>query len=190
MKNVQVYAIDRIEWRDWLKKNHKKLDEAWLIYYKKDSGKPSITYMESVEEAICFGWIDGIKKRIDEKRYTYRFTPRRPNSKWSQLNIQLAEKLTKSKQMTKAGLEAFNQKKEYKEEIVEMVKAKEIELTPEIEKELKSNQKAWHNYNKLAPSYRKQYAAWLTSAKRTETLRKRIAEAISLLEKNEKLGMK
>lgn len=187
---LQVYATSREKWRKWLEKNHAKNDEVWLIYFKKATGKPSVTYRESVEEAICFGWIDGIKKRIDDERYTHRFSPRRSQSKWSDLNIRLAEKMIRENKMTEAGLEIFKRKRKYKESVVEMIQAREIELTPEIETILKSNKKAWLNYQKLAPSHRKQYAAWLTTAKRPETIQKRIKEAINLLENDEKLGMK
>ncbi|MCB0666683.1 MAG: YdeI/OmpD-associated family protein [Saprospiraceae bacterium] len=187
---LQVYATSRQKWRKWLEKNHAKNDEAWLIYYKKATGKPSVTYRESVEEAICFGWIDGIKKRIDDERYTHRFSPRNSKSKWSDLNIRLAENMIRENKMTEAGLKVFKRKQKYEESVVEMTRAKEIELTPEIERILKSNKRAWMNYQKLSPSHRKQYAAWLTTAKRPETIQKRIKEAIHLLENDEKLGMK
>lgn len=100
----------RKEWREWLTKNHDKTTEIWLVYYKKHTGKPTIKYEEAVEEALCFGWIDGIEKRIDEERYAQRFTPRRKNSNWSESNIARYKKLVKQGLMTKAGKKAFPQK--------------------------------------------------------------------------------
>jgi len=185
-----IEASSRQEWRDWLVKNHASEKELWLVYYKKHTGKPSVTYMESVKEALCFGWIDGIKKSIDEERYMHRFTPRRTGSKWSPLNITLAQEMIESGEMTEAGLSVFKQRVSYNEKILKAIKAKETQLTPEMEKALKANQKAWDNFNQLAPGYRKQYVGWLLNAKKPETKEKRLREAIELLAKNKKLGMK
>lgn len=184
------YARNRKEWRDWLQDNHDSEQEIWLVYFKKQTGKPSVGYTESVEEALCFGWIDGIKKRIDEERYTHRFTPRRSNSKWSELNIRLAEKLIKEGTMTEAGLASFRRRSHYGERTDTVRKQEELQLPTEIERVIKRNKVAWDNFENLAPSYRKQYVLWLTMAKRAVTKEKRLKEAIDLLEKNEKLGMK
>ena len=191
-KNMKsrLHVSDRKEWRSWLKKNHAKAKEVWLVYFKKNTGKPSIDYTDSVEEALCFGWIDGLKKSIDEQKYTYRFTPRKSGSKWSPLNIKLAKKMIEAGKMTRAGLEAFNSRIAYDKKILKARDAKEISLTSEIEKSLKANKKAWVNFNNLAPSYKKQYVGWLISAKKQETLERRIKEAIKLLIENKKLGMK
>ncbi len=186
----QLSASNRPQWRSWLKKNHAKADEVWLVYFKKHTGKPSVNYTDSVEEALCFGWIDGLMKRIDEQRYARRFTPRKPRSKWSPLNIRLAKKMIEAGSMTKAGLVAFEQRIAYDKEIIEARESAEIPLTPEIEKRLRANKKAWENFNNLAPSNRKQYVGWLRSAKRPETLDRRLKEAIALLAKNKKLGMR
>jgi len=185
-----IKASSRSEWRAWLVSKHSSEDEAWLVYYKKHTGKPSVTYMESVKEALCFGWIDGIKKSIDDETYMHRFTPRRPGSKWSPTNIKLAKELIETGEMTGAGLTAFNQRAEYDAEFLQAVKSIDMALAPEIEKSLKANQKAWDNFNQLAPGYRKQYVGWLQSAKRPETREKRLKEAIELLAGNKKLGMK
>lgn len=180
----------RREWRAWLKKHHATIETVWLVYFKKHTDKPTINYIDSVEEALCFGWIDGIKKRIDEQKYTHRFTPRKRGSKWSPLNIELAAKMMEEGKMTQAGLVAFDQRIAYDEEFLNSRDAKGIPLTSEIERSLKANQKAWENFNNLAPSYRKQYVGWLTNAKRQETREKRMREAIRLLAENKKLGMK
>ncbi len=187
--STELHVADRKEWRAWLRKNHRKTDEIWLVYYKKTTGKPCVDYTDSVEEALCFGWIDGLKKSLDNERYTYRFTPRRPNSQWSERNIGLAKQLIADGKMASAGLNAFEHKKPYDKRILKALKAKEIPLTPKIAKWLRANKKAWENFNNLAPSYKKHYAGWLRSAKREETLERRLKKAIELLEKNEKLGM-
>ena len=185
MKSFQ--AKNRKEWRDWLKKNHTTEKEIWLVYYKKHTGKQTISYRDSVEEALCFGWIDGTKKRIDDERYTHKFTIRKVKSKWSPLNIKLAKKLIKEKKMTSFGLIYFEQRIEYDEKAIA---SNEFVLTPEMEQVLRNNKKAWSNFKKLAPSYRKQYIGWLISAKKEETIQGRVEEAIKLLEQNQKLGMK
>jgi len=180
----------RAEWRAWLQEHHATTAEAWLVFYKKHTGKPSVAYRASVEEAICFGWIDGLKKRIDEERYAHRFTPRRPGSKWSPLNIRLAEQMIAAGIMMPAGLRAFERRRSYGEELLRHRQSNEVTLPEEIEQALRSNQTAWNNYKALAPGYRKQYAGWLSRAVRPETRQKRLREALRLLEQNRKLGMK
>ena len=171
-----------------LKSNRASASEVWLVYYKKHTGKPSISYIESVKEAICFGWIDGLKKRLDDERYMHRFTPRRPGSKWSPTNIKLAKELIESGLMTDAGLEAFRQGKTYDKEFLQA--NQQTTLAPEYERALKKNGKAWTNFNNLAPSHRKNYIGWLQGAKKPETRAKRLKELISVLENDKKLGMK
>jgi uncharacterized protein YdeI (YjbR/CyaY-like superfamily) len=183
-------VTDRKAWRDWLAENYASEKEVWLAYFKKHTGKASVSYMDSVKEALCFGWIDGLKRRIDDERYTHRFTPRKSNSKWSPQNIRLAEELIESGEMTKAGLTAFNQRVPYDEELQKVLSAKEIPLTAETEKGLRTNPKAWNNFSKMTAGYQKQYVGWLQSAKKPETRKKRMQEAIRMLEKNQKLGMK
>jgi len=181
---------DREAWRSWLIENHASETEVWLAYYKKHIGKTSVSYMDSVKEALCFGWIDGLKKRIDEERYAHRFTPRKTASKWSPQNIRLAKELIESGQMTKAGLAVFKQRVKYDQEFLKALSEKDPSLTVETEKGLMASQKAWNNFNQLTPGYRKQYVTWLQSAKRPETREKRMEEALRLLEKNQKPGMK
>ena len=183
-------VTDRKAWRSWLTENHASEKEVWLAFYKKHTGKATVSYMDSVKEALCFGWIDGLKRRIDDERYTHRFTPRKATSKWSPQNIRLAKDLIESGEMTEAGLMAFNQRVPYDQELQKALSAKEIPLTAETEEGLKASPKAWNNFNKMTAGYRKQYVGWLQSAKRPETRKKRLEEAISLLEKNQKLGMK
>jgi uncharacterized protein YdeI (YjbR/CyaY-like superfamily) len=186
----ELYVSSRNDWRSWLKKNHARSKEIWLVYYKKHTGKPGISYKDSVEEALCFGWIDGIKKRIDEEKYTHRFTPRKLRSKWSELNVRLAGKMIEEGKMSPLGLAVFEQRLNYGDEFLEARSTKVLPLPTEIEDVLKRNKKAWHNFVDLAPGYRKQYILWLTTAKKTETREKRLKEAIRLLAENKKLGMK
>ena len=188
MKKIEVK--NRTEWRNWLKNNHFSEKEIWLIYFKKHTSKPTVTYLESVEEAICFGWIDGIKKRIDDERYTHRFSPRRKSSKWSSLNIDIAKRMIKEERMTTAGLNAYNQRKEYDKDFLQSRLSKNIKLDPKYEKLIKENETAWINFINLPLSHKQNYILWLNSAKKEVTKLKRIKEAITLLEKNKKLGMK
>lgn len=185
-----ITPASREEWRAWLEKNHANQSEVWLVYYKKHTNKPTLTYLESVKEALCFGWIDGIKKRIDVERYMHRFTPRRAASRWSPTNIKLARELIASGEMTDAGLAAFNNRKPYDEELLQAKKKQPPALKPEFEQALKANDAAWQNFNALAPSYRKNYIGWLQSAKRPATREKRLRELLSVLEQGKKLGMK
>ena len=187
---MRVSAASRDEWRAWLEENHATETEVWLVYYKKHTGKPSVTYIESVKEALCFGWIDGIKKRVDDERYIHRFTPRTPNSKWSPANIKFAKELIESGAMTEAGLAAFRKRKTYDKEILKTKQAQTVSLAPEFERALRANEKAWENFGNLAPSCRKNYIGWLQSAKKPETREKRLKELIRVLEQNKKLGMK
>ena len=188
--NPRVNCADRQEWRAWLQANHDRCAEVWLVFWKKHTGKSGIAYREAVEEAICHGWIDGLKRRIDEERYAFRFTPRRQNSKWSPLNLRLAERLIAEGQMEPAGLEAFERRRHYDEAFLEARASEAASLPPEIEKALRSRPAAWKNYQALAPGNRKQYVAWLTHAVKPETRARRLKETVRLLEQNRPLGMK
>lgn len=180
----------RAEWRAWLERHHDRQVEVWLVFWKKHTGKAGIAYREAVEEALCFGWIDGLKRSIDAERYAYRFTPRRPRSRWSPLNIRLAKELIAAGRMTPAGQRAFEQGRPYEETFNAARQAEVIPLDPELEQALRNDPQAWRNYRALAPGYRRQYAGWLNSARRPETRAKRLAEALERLRANRKLGMK
>ena len=185
-----IHCETRKDWRNWLQENHADGSEVWLHFYKKHTGKPSISYRESVEEALCFGWIDGLKRRVDEERYAQRFTPRKPKTKWSPLNISLAEKMIAAGKMAESGLAAFRSRIEYKEDFLEKRKQSEPPLPDELRNALAASPAAMKHLLEMAPGYRKQYADWVASAKRPETRQKRAEEAIRLLEQNKKLGMK
>jgi len=164
------------KFRDWLSANHDKVDEQWVGYYKKGSGRPSITWPESVDEALCFGWIDGLRKSIDEESYKIRFTPRRPNSNWSAVNIRHLERLLKAGRMQPSGLRAYENRKVQKDPY-SYEKAEDV-LDKEYIAELRANPEAWEFFNNLAPYARKQSIHWVMSAKREETRRKRLAVLI------------
>lgn len=175
--------------RDWLEKNHNKLDEVWIGYYKKATGKPSITWSESVDEAICFGWIDGIRKSIDEESYKIRFTPRKKNSNWSAVNIKKVEKLNKLGLMKKEGLKAFENRIESKSKVYSY-EQKELELAEKYKSMFKQNKRAWNFFiNQLAPSYRKTSIRWVMSAKREETRLRRLETLIQSSSNEEKIDL-
>ena len=186
----QLYVTDREQWRKWLTEHHGGEAGVWLIFYKKDTCKPTIGYEDAVEEALCFGWIDSIIKKIDETRYVRKFTPRKDKSMWSALNRKRANKMIKEGRMTEVGLAKV--KTARKTGLWEKDGRPRIsfDVPPELAKALAKNKKAKENFDKLAPSYRRQYIGWIAVAKRSETKKKRIEESIALLEKGKKLGMK
>jgi uncharacterized protein YdeI (YjbR/CyaY-like superfamily) len=191
--STTFYAKDRDAWRAWLKRNHQKVAEIWLIYYKKHTRQPSIAYVHAVEEALCFGWIDGIVKRIDEQRYAQRFTPRRANSKWSELNRHRARRLIAEGRMTSAGEAVLpvDLMAGAEERLGTRSRSDWADVVPgDLLAALLENRTALAYFERLAPSYRRQYVGWIASAKREETRRKRLREAIELLTQERKLGMK
>lgn len=180
-----IICKNRREWRSWLEKNHNSVKEIWLVYYKKHTKKPTVYYDEAVEEALCYGWIDSTVRTIDDEKYSQKFTPRNKKSNWSELNKSRVRKLINEGKMTPAGLEKL-EGVNLNEACVE----KTLVLSSQFEQTLMSNKPAWTYFNSLAPSHRKQYTEWIMSAKREETQIKRLSEAIIMLEKNLKLGMK
>jgi uncharacterized protein YdeI (YjbR/CyaY-like superfamily) len=159
--------------RRWLEKNHDSAEELWVGYYKKDSGKRSITWPESVDEALCFGWIDGIRKNLDEVSYTNRFTPRRRGSTWSNVNIRKVEALIEAGRMTPAGLAAYEGKKEFRSGIYSYEQRPQ-ELPEPYAGLMKKNKAAWTFFQAQPPGYRKMMSWFILSAKRNETRLKRL----------------
>jgi uncharacterized protein YdeI (YjbR/CyaY-like superfamily) len=186
----ELLATNRDEWRTWLKRNNGIAKQVWLIYYKKHTGKPSISYDDSVEQAICFGWIDGILKRLDNERCARKFMPRRSKSRWSELNKKRAEKMMEAGWMTEAGLARIKEAKESGEWFRAPLNRKELVVPAFMHEALARNKKALANFNKLANSYKRQYVGWVSSAKKDETRKRRLAEVIGVLEQNKKLGLK
>ena len=174
------------DFRRWLEKNHATAAELWVGFHKKDSGKPSITWPESVDGALCFGWIDGIRKRVDEISYQIRFTPRRRGSIWSAINIKRAKELVRQKQMQPTGLEAFAARIENKSGIYSY-EQRSTELKQPYAKLLKKNKAASNFFEKQPPSYRKIIGWWIISAKKDETRMARLAKLISESAKGKRL---
>ncbi|MCX6303230.1 MAG: YdeI/OmpD-associated family protein [Bacteroidia bacterium] len=186
---MELYFTERKDWRKWLEKNHKSSEEVWLIYYKRPSGKPRIQYNDAVEEALCFGWIDGKIKRINEDYYIQRFTPRRSGSRWSKYNIDRVEKLKKAEFMKPAGLKAYMEALEKPELVYDDRRDGNPSEPEDLMKELKKNKIALRNFQNFTQSSRRMFIDWLNSAKRPETRSKRINRIIELSEKNIKPGM-
>ena len=165
------------DFRAWLKKNHKKEAMLWVGYYKKATGKPSVTWEETVDEALCYGWIDGIRRSFNDESYVIRFTPRKPKSVWSRRNIDRVEALKAGGRMRKAGLDAYAHKDLHADSgyaVGDRPKA----LPKEMIAEFKKHPEAWAFYESQPSGYRKQTTAWVTSAKREETRQRRLATLI------------
>lgn len=166
------------EFRNWLVKNHAKKTELIVGFYKVGSGKPSLSWSESVDEALCFGWIDGIRTSIDESSYQIRFTPRKPGSIWSAVNIKKVEELTGKDLMQPAGLEIFRKRKEERSKVY--THENEVKhFTPVMEKSFKANKAAWKYFSDLAPSYQKLSKNWVMGAKQESTQLKRLEQLIA-----------
>lgn len=161
------------EFRRWLASNHDRLDEQWVGFYKKDSGRPSITWPESVDEALCYGWIDGLRKSIDGVSYRIRFTPRRPRSHWSKRNLQRMSQLLAEGRVESPGLEVY-EGRDLGREGQASYEQQPVELPGEYRAHIEAVPDAWAYFQAAAPSYRKQVSWWVVSAKREETRRRRL----------------
>jgi uncharacterized protein YdeI (YjbR/CyaY-like superfamily) len=186
-----VHVTTRAAWRTWLQENHAREREVWLVYAKRHTGEPRVEYDDAVQEALCFGWIDSIVRRLDEERFAQKFTPRRPGSQWSESNRKRYEKLLAAGLLAPAGLqnapgEASPPSKAERRER----KARADDLPAYLEEGLRRDPAAWATFERLAPSHRRNYVLWIDSAKREETRRKRIAEAIARLRAGQTLGLK
>lgn len=177
---------NRQDWRDWLALNHNQVKEIWLIFLKKHTQKATFLYQDALEEALCFGWIDGVRQRIDEHRYAQRFSPRIKSSHWSEVNKGLAVMLEAKGLMTSAGLAS-----KYSSEPTPAHPLKQQGSdTPDwLVAAIQSDFTAWNNFLSLPPSHQRRYVGWISAAKREETRNKRITEAISLLRENKRIGL-
>jgi uncharacterized protein YdeI (YjbR/CyaY-like superfamily) len=173
-----VYFEGPAELGKWLEKHHASEAELWVGYYKKDSGRPSLTWAESVDEALCRGWIDGIRKSIDDRRYTIRFTPRKPGSVWSAINIRRAEELIAAGRMRPRGLEAFRARREDRARIYSYEQAGP-KLGAGHQRRFKADPKAWKFFRTRTDWYRRTASWWVVSAKKEETREKRLAVLIT-----------
>ncbi len=174
------------DFRKWLAKNHKTESELLVGFYKVGSGKPSMTWPQSVDEALCFGWIDGVRKRIDDESYSVRFTPRKPSSIWSAVNIRKIGELTQKGLMQPGGLAAFEKRTENKSKIY-AYGSDPVKLSPEFEKTFKANKKAWAFFAAQAPSYQKTIIHWIMRAKQETTKLSRLNKTIAESENQKRL---
>ena len=165
------------ELRTWLQEHHDTAQELLVGFYKKSSGKPSITWPQAVDEALCFGWIDGVRKSIDDTSYTIRFTPRRPHSTWSMVNINRVTELTKLGLMQPSGLKAFEERDPAKAELYSYERTN-ARLDARYEEEFRANKTAWDFFQVQAPSYQKAAVWWVMSARQAETRSRRLAKLI------------
>jgi uncharacterized protein YdeI (YjbR/CyaY-like superfamily) len=174
-----LYVKDRKQWRAWLAKNGTCAKEVWLVYPKKHSAKVRIPYDDAVEEALCFGWIDGTTGKLDTDRYLQRFTPRRPSSRWSPINIRRARKLIEAGKMTAAGLQAFRPERK--------TEAHPTELPQKLEAVFRRQTAAWENFQKFPPFYQRMTIAWVASAKKEETRMRRLQKVIESSAANQRI---
>lgn len=180
-----LYVENREKWHSWLSKNHKKESEIWLIYYYKKTGKPRISYDDAVMEALCFGWIDSILKKIDTERFAQRFSPRKPKSELSQMNKERIRELIKEKKMTEWGMKAiahvFNEKTDKTDNFI---------IPLDILKKLKANKDAWEYFQKMPPSYQRIRIAYIESRKRQSInmYKKSLDHFIEMTAKNKRIG--
>jgi uncharacterized protein YdeI (YjbR/CyaY-like superfamily) len=186
-----IHITDRKEWRAWLADHFDRETEIWLVYNKKDTGLPSIEYGASVEEALCFGWVDSLIKKLDDNRYARKFTPRKEISKWSEHNKKRVEKMIKAGRMTAHGIRLVESAKKNRNwDRPDERPSLKFSMHPEFQQALDKNSKAREVFDNLAASHQKQYLGWIEMAKRPETRRRRIEEALQMLAKGEKLGLK
>ena len=181
---MTLQVRSRPQWRTWLAKHHTSSPGVWLVRYKAHTGGKSIPYEDTVREALCFGWIDSLIKRLDNDRYALKVTPRQPTSKWSDINRKRWAELKAAGLLTSAGLAAAPTDNSYAPRPVI------ADLPVYIAKALKANFKAWEFFRELAPTCRRDFVVWIHTAKRPETRERRIRESIRLLAAGKKLGLK
>jgi uncharacterized protein YdeI (YjbR/CyaY-like superfamily) len=175
---VATFFATPADFRAWLAENHETADELWVGFHKKATGKPSITWPEAVDEALCVGWIDGLRRSLGDESYMIRFTPRKPRSTWSAVNVARAEELAAQGRMQPAGLRAFEARTDDNSGIYAYEQRHEARLEPEQEREFRANEQAWEYFRSRRPSYRKTAIWWVVSAKREETRARRLRTLI------------
>lgn len=174
-----LHVEHRGKWRAWLEANSERTAEVWLLCYKKDTGKPRIAYADAVEEAICFGWIDSKIKKLDQARFAQLFTPRKPKSKWSRINIERARRMIRQGNMTAAGLKVFDPRNQ--------IAALPTKLPALLEEQFRKREKAWENFTHFPPSYQRMTIGWVASAKQEATLFRRLQQLITKSETNQRI---
>jgi uncharacterized protein YdeI (YjbR/CyaY-like superfamily) len=181
---ITLQVRDRRHWRAWLAKHHTSSPGVWLVFYKAHTSVKWIRYEDMVREALCFGWIDSLIKRLDDDRYAFKVTPRQPTSKWSEINRKRWAELKAAGRLTSAGLAAAPTNNTY------APRPTIPDLPDYIAKALRANAKAWEVFRGLAPTHRRHFVGWIHTAKRPETRERRIRESIRLLAAGKKLGLK
>jgi uncharacterized protein YdeI (YjbR/CyaY-like superfamily) len=181
---VTLDVRTREQWRQWLAKHHASSPGIWLVRHKQHAGVKSMAYEDLVREALCFGWVDSLVKRLDDDRYAIKVTPRKPTSKWSDVNRRRWNELKAAGLLAPAGLAAAPTANRY------AARPTVPKLPAYVAKAIKTNVKAWRFFQQLAPTYRRDFVVWIHTAKRPETREKRLRESIELLSSGKKLGLK
>jgi len=183
LKTLDVPTVEH--WRSWLADHHSTESEVWLVFHKRHTGRPSIAYEDALDEALCFGWVDSLVKRLDDVRYARKFTPRKPDSKWSTVNRKRYTQLKAKGRLMTAGLNRAPTHRSYAPP-----RPSTSTIPQYIQEALQKSPAAGRNFESLAPSYRRNYIGWIDSAKQQETKVRRMQEAIRLLAAGKKLGLK
>jgi len=186
MKTLEVQTLD--EWRDWLDDHHQSEGEVWLVFFKKHTGVRSIDYKDALDEALCVGWVDSLVKRLDDRRYALKFTPRRSDSKWSDTNRKRYAELKADGRLKPAGIKRPPTDRGYGPRLVRMPLPSK--LPPYIKDGLSKRATAQRHFEALSAEQRRRYVAWIESAKREDTKRRRLDEALRLLAEGKPLGLK
>ena len=181
------YFKSPAEFRQWLEANHAQATELWIGFYKKDSGKGGLTYPEALDEVLCFGWIDGVKKRVDDLSFTQRFTPRKPRSIWSRINIHHVKRLKTTGRMTPAGLKAFAARESARSGVYSFENAPRKLATADV-RQFKADQAAWQFFQQQPPGYQRLAIWYVVSAKKPETRERRLARLITDSRTGKRLG--
>lgn len=179
----------RADWRAWLHHNHHTKTEVWLIHYKKPYHDHSISHLEAVEDAICYGWIDSKLKRLDDHRFILRYTPRKPTSVWSQINKDTAERMIAQRKMTDAGLTTIENAKKHRTWNKSYTNIKKERLPTDLKTALQTDPTAWTNFQTYANTYRNMYIGWINNAKTPATRHKRIMDVVKRSHHNKKPGI-
>lgn len=174
-----VFFADAAELREWFERHHETAPELFVGYYKKHTGKSGITHTEAIEQALCFGWIDSIGRRIDDERHQVRFTPRRKGSVWSAVNVAAVARLAEQGLMRPAGQKVFDERKPDRVAVYSYEQPADAELAPEQLAKLKADASAWEWFSAQSPGYRRSAVHWVVSAKREDTRSRRLAQLIA-----------
>jgi uncharacterized protein YdeI (YjbR/CyaY-like superfamily) len=174
-----LYVEDRGKWRAWLEANSERTPGVWLLFYKKDTGRAQIAYADAVEEAICFGWIDGKIKNLDPARFARLFTPRNQKSKWSRINIERARRMIREGKMTAAGSKAFDPRNQ--------TPALPTQLPASLEEQFRKRENTWRNFTRFPPSYQRMTIGWVASAKQEATQLRRLQRLIAESAANQRI---